>query len=162
MKQLSIYDTYFSVEHSAFTREKEAAQTTTLHPTQATEITKANVTEIILTREKADCMQSLLPMLTHLNKESRWLAWIDPPMQLLKQWQQQYQAKTNQAQTSCDIMVLRSSPSVSAFALTEKALRAGTCHAVIAWTNPLNQEEFSKLEDASSAGNSHGIVLRYR
>ena len=118
---------------------------------------KANVTEIILARDKAECMQLLLPMLSYLNQEQRWLAWIDPPVPLLKQWREQHQPGA-----TSDIMVLRSNATNSAFELTEMALKAGTCHAVIAWTRQLSQSEFSQLEQASCEGNSHGIILRYR
>jgi len=122
-----------------------------------TETHEANVTEIILTRDKADCIQLLLPMLTHLNQDHRWLAWVDPPIQLLKQWGQEHDTSATE-----DIMILRSNDNYSAFELTEKALNAGTCHAVIVWTDKLSNEEFYKLESASSKGDSHGIILRYR
>lgn len=162
MKQLSIYDEFFN-PHEGIISPPAPLQTHEIIPNStATANAAANVTEIILTRDKADCMQSLLPMLTHLNNESRWLAWVDPPITLLKQWQHQFHSRTHQAGKSSDIMILRSSASISGFALTEKALKAGTCHAVIAWTKGLNHDEFSKLEQASSDGNSHGIILRYR
>lgn len=120
-------------------------------------VTKANVTEIIIAKDKADSVQLILPMLTHLNQEKRWLAWIDPPIQLLKQWKSMPQnLNTN------DIMVIRSTDRKSALDLTEQALEAGTCHAVIVWTKQLSQEAFMKLEHASAKGNSHGIALRYR
>lgn len=117
---------------------------------------EANVTEIIIAREKADSFQMILPMLNHLNQESRWLAWIDPPIELLKKWRNQSELDTG------DIMVIRSDEKRSALELTQKALRAGTCHAAIVWTDNLNSSDFSALEAASAEGNSHGIVLRYR
>ena len=163
MKQLSIYETDYvnSLHHLAETSKPElnickpTFTEQTSEPKQ--EIHEANVTEIILTKDKANCIQLLLPMLTHLNQDHRWLAWVDPPIQLLKQWGQQHDTSATE-----DIMILRSNNSHSAFELTEKALNAGTCHAVIVWTNKLNNEEFSKLEAASSKGDSHGIILRYR
>jgi cell division inhibitor SulA len=168
MKQLSIYETdYLDGLHHLAEAEKppfsicraddEAFVNQTLIDHRKTEASRANVTEIILTKDKADCIQMLLPMLTHLNQEKRWLAWIDPPIQLLKQWRQ-----THETLATEDIMILRSNDSHSAYELTEKALNAGTCHAVIVWTNKLSNNEFEQLEDASSKGNSHGIILRYR
>lgn len=115
-----------------------------------------NVTEIIIAKNKADNMQLLLPMLTHLNNENRWLAWIDPPMELLKKW------RSESNNDGRDIMVLRSDEGMSATAIAEKALAAGTCHAVILWTNGLNSSSFDKLEKASATGDSHCIVLRNR
>ena len=171
MKQLSMYETTYeplyesnhldTFNHFVETKQSEPsnAQQTRLKlkAEQKVESPKANVTEIILTRDKADCIQLLLPMLTHLNQDHRWLAWIDPPIQLLKQWGQEHDTSATE-----DIMILRSNSNHSAFELTEKALNAGTCHAVIVWTDKLSNEEFSKLESASSKGDSHGIILRYR
>lgn len=117
----------------------------------------ANVTEIVLTKDKKDSIQLVLPMLINLHQEERWLAWIDPPIQLLKEWQ-----KTHNNAALNDIMILRSNDNLSVFELSKRALTAGTCHAVIAWTNSLSQDEFSKLETASSKGNSHGIILKSR
>ena len=117
---------------------------------------EANVTEVIIAREKADSFQMILPMLNHLNRESRWLAWINPPIELLKKWRNQSDLDTG------DIMVIRSDEKRSALELTQKALRAGTCHAAIVWTDNLSSSDFSALEAASAEGNSHGIVLRYR
>jgi cell division inhibitor SulA len=167
MRQLSMYESYGCNHFDApdhFTATNFAAH----HPKPAlvelnttknlhVETHEANVTEIILTKDKADCIQLLLPMLTHLNQDQRWLAWVDPPIQLLKQWGQEHDKSATE-----DIMILRSNDNYSAFELTEKALNAGTCHAVIVWTDKLSNEEFYKLEAASSKGDSHGIILRYR
>ena len=172
MKQLSIYEQDYldSLHHLAESSQTQSAVkdnvckpafshtlTTQQNTETAVKIHKANVTEIILTRDKADSIQLLLPMLTRLNQDQRWLAWIDPPIQLLKEW-----AQKNDASATEDIMILRSNANHSAFELTEKALNAGTCHAAIVWTDKLSNEQFSKLEDASSKGDSHGIFLRYR
>ena len=124
---------------------------------QSTPAFSPNVTEIVLTRDKVDSIQLILPMLINLHQEERWLAWIDPPIQVLREWQ-----KAHNEKALSQIMILRSSDSLSVFELSKRALEAGTCHAVIAWTNTLNQEEFSRLEQASSCGNSHGIILRSR
>lgn len=115
-----------------------------------------NVTEIIISPEQAENIQMLLPMMTQLNQDNRWLAWIDPPQSLLNRWQQQSGIIANQ------IMILRSTESKSTLELTRQALSAGTCHAVIAWTNQLSKKDFDLLETASAKGNSHGVVMRYR
>lgn len=124
--------------------------------TDAPEQAQANVTEIIIAREKADSVQMILPMLNHLNQEERWLAWIDPPMELLKKWKDQTPLQTS------EIMIIRSDEKSDALSLTKKALKAGTCHAVIVWTEQLSNRDFEELELASAQGNSHGIALRYR
>jgi len=148
MKQLSIYDDLDRYQSYPFTSHAEAK------PKPARQ---ANVTEIIIAQDKADNVQMILPMLTRLNQEQRWLAWIDPPIAMLKEWN-----KSREEGVMDEIMVLRSNAKQSALELSEKALQAGTCHAVIVWTEGLSNEDFAKLEQASIEGDSHGIVLRYR
>jgi len=116
----------------------------------------ANVTEIILPPSQVENFQLLLPMLTQLNQERRWLAWIDPPRDLLNRWQQIHGIVTG------EILVLRSSEQHSALDLAERALAAGTCHAVVVWTERLKRSGFAQLEAASVQGQSHGVVLRTR
>jgi len=117
---------------------------------------EANVTEIIIAKAKADSVQMLLPMLTRLNQEQRWLALIDPPQELLNRWKQERQTGLE------EIMVLRSNEQSDSVTLCEKALATGTCHAAIIWTQGVSNEAFEKLERASIKGDSHGIVLRTR
>lgn len=179
MKQLSIYDNEFiddfdnthqiksatrpSISSSTLniSRDITDPSITTVYREQAKPVEQiahpANVTEIVLTKDKVQSIQLILPMLINLHQEKRWLAWIDPPIQLLKEWQ-----KTHNNTALNDIMILRSNENLSVFELSKRALTAGTCHAVIAWTNTLNQDEFAKLESASSKGNSHGIILKSR
>lgn len=161
MKQLSIYETDYLADLNTHQLASSPIQLSSGYDSQPRETAKpehkANVTEIIIAKDKVDSIQILLPMLTKLNEEKRWLAWIDPPIQLLKHWR-----KTHNELATEEIMILRSGGAISAFELSKKALEAGTCHAVIAWTKGLNQDEFEQLEQASSHGNSHGIILRSR
>lgn len=115
-----------------------------------------NVTEIILPEGQVENFQLLLPMLTQLNQEKRWLAWIDPPQSLVSKWQ------TMRGIVAGELLVLRSTPDHPAGELAERALSAGTCHAVVMWTRKLGREALASLEQASAQGNSHGVVLRQR
>ncbi len=115
-----------------------------------------NVTEIILSQGQVENFQLLLPMLTQLNQEKRWLAWIDPPHELVSKWQKMHGIVAG------ELLVLRSTPDHSAQDLAERALSAGTCHAVVLWTGKLGRAAFEALQRASVAGNSHGVVLRQR
>lgn len=115
-----------------------------------------NVTEIILPEGQVENFQLLLPMLTQLNQEKRWLAWIDPPQALVSKWQKMHGIVAG------ELLVLRSTPDYSAQELAERALSAGTCHAVVMWTRKLGRAAFESLQKASAEGNSHGVVLRQR
>lgn len=120
------------------------------------EASAGNVTEIILPAGQVENFQLLLPMLTQLNQERRWLAWIDPPQALVNKWQ------TMRGIIAGEILVLRSSEQHPALDLGQRALSAGTCHAVVMWTGKLGRQAFESLQQASAAGNSHGVVLRQR
>lgn len=121
------------------------------------EVGQGNVTEIIMPAGQVENMQLLLPMLTQLNQERRWLAWIDPPQALMHKWQQMHGIVAG------ELLVLRSSGQHDALTIAERALAAGTCHAVVMWTaGALGTTAFSKLQSASATGNSHGVVLRQR
>jgi cell division inhibitor SulA len=61
-----------------------------------------------------------------------------------------------------ELLVLRSTNDYSAQQLAERALSAGTCHAVVLWTNKLGRSAFESLQKASAQGSSHGVVLRHR
>lgn len=117
---------------------------------------RGNVTEIILPEGQVENFQLLLPMLTQLNQEKRWLAWIDPPQSLVSKWQKMHGIVAG------ELLVLRSTADHPAQTLAERALSAGTCHAVIMWTRKLGREALETLQDASAQGNSHGVVLRQR
>jgi len=115
-----------------------------------------NVTEIILPRGQVENFQLLMPMLTQLNQEKRWLALIDPPHSLVGKWQKMHGI------VATEILVLRSTTEFSAQQLAERALSAGTCHAVVLWAEKLGRAAFASLQGASAQGDSHGVVLRHR
>ncbi|MEQ9544866.1 MAG: SulA-like leucine-rich domain-containing protein [Marinobacter sp.] len=122
----------------------------------ATAPVTGNVTEIILPEGQVENFQLLLPMLTQLNQEKRWLAWIDPPQALVSKWQKMHGIVAG------ELLVLRSTQDYPARQLAERALSAGTCHAVVMWTRKLSREALETLQKASAQGNSHGVVLRQR
>lgn len=128
----------------------------TLEDPAEARVPKANVTEVILPPGQVENFQLLLPMLTQLNQERRWLAWIDPPQELVSKWQ------TMHGIVASELLVLRSTRDYSAFELAERALEAGTCHAVVMWTSRLSSRDFGALEQASARGQSHGVILRTR
>ncbi len=125
-------------------------------PEPAEPAVTGNVTEIILPEGQVENFQLLLPMLTQLNQERRWLAWIDPPQALVSKWQKMHGIVAG------ELLVLRSTAEYSAQELAERALSAGTCHAVVMWTPKLGKQAFEALQQASATGNSHGVVLRQR
>lgn len=114
------------------------------------------MTEIILPEGQVENFQLLLPMLTQLNQEKRWLAWIDPPQALVSKWQKMHGIVAG------ELLVLRSTSDYSAQELAEPALSAGTCHAVVMWTRKLGRAALSPckkpLPKATAMGSFSGSV----
>ena len=135
---------------------RSSVQVSAVRPSSAPAPVTGNVTEIIMPEGQVENFQLLLPMLTQLNQEKRWLAWIDPPQSLVSKWQKM------RGIVAGELLVLRSTTEHPAGDLAERALRAGTCHAVVMWTQKLGRSSLSALEQASAKGNSHGVVLRQR
>jgi cell division inhibitor SulA len=135
---------------------QSSVKVSAVKPSSASAPVTGNVTEIIMPEGQVENFQLLLPMLTQLNQEKRWLAWIDPPQSLVSKWQKM------RGIVAGELLVLRSTPEHPAGDLAERALSAGTCHAVVMWTQKLGRKSLSALEQASAKGNSHGVVLRQR
>ncbi|MFT7365556.1 MAG: cell division inhibitor SulA [Marinobacter psychrophilus] len=154
MEQLS-FNGNLAYQQQIAARVAEQARPVRVQPLPAP-VSVGNVTEIILPQGQVENFQLLLPMLTQLNQEKRWLAWIDPPQELVSKWQKMHGIIAG------ELLVLRSSAEHPARQLAERALRVGTCHAVVLWTEKLNKACFEALQAASAAGNSHGVVLRQR
>jgi cell division inhibitor SulA len=154
MEQLS-FNGNLAYQQQIAERVAEQAERVRVQP-RPDPVSEGNVTEIILPQGQVENFQLLLPMLTQLNQEKRWLAWIDPPQELVSKWQKMHGIVAG------ELLVLRSSADHPARKLAERALRVGTCHAVVLWTEKLNKACFEALQAASFAGNSHGVVLRQR
>ena len=95
---------------------------------------RGNVTEVILPPGQVENFQLLLPMLTQLNQERRWLAWIDPPQELVSKWQ------TMHGIVASELLVLRSTRDYSAFELAERALGAGRAQRIRNWGGAAHQQ----------------------
>jgi len=154
MEQLT-FNGNLAYQQQIAARVAEQAQPVRVQPRPAP-VSAGNVTEIILPQGQVENFQLLLPMLTQLNQEKRWLAWIDPPQELVSKWQKMHGIIAG------ELLVLRSSAEHPARQLAERALSVGTCHAVVLWTGKLNKAGFEALQAASAAGNSHGVILRQR
>ena len=155
-QQMTVQPQALSVQGSAAEVAWPARARTTAGAARKPETFKGNVTEIILPEGQVENFQLLLPMLTQLNQEKRWLAWIDPPQELGSKWQKMHGI------VASEILVLRSTTEFPAQELAERALGAGTCHAVVLWTHKLGRAALEALQKASAKGNSHGVVLRQR
>ncbi|WP_051560413.1 cell division inhibitor SulA [Marinobacterium jannaschii] len=114
------------------------------------------VTEIIVTDDEANHFAMLMPLLAQLSQDNRWLVWVDPPVSLPKSLLLEAGIDLNK------VILLKTDDKHSTYDLARKALKVGTCHAVISWSGYLSGDELCGLEEAALTGKSHGIVIRRR
>lgn len=114
------------------------------------------ITQIIMPDEDEYNFQLLMPLLAQLSRDDRWFAWIAPPLKLPKQWLLEAGIDINK------IMMLQPKTEQDTLELAQKALRTGTCHAVISWPGQVSKEQLNQLELAAKSGQSHAIVIQPR
>ncbi len=114
------------------------------------------ITEIVTQSGDLGDMPLLMPLLAKLSQEDRWLAWISPPIHLPKALLQDAGIDLKK------VILLYPDENLSAKQLAEKALAAGTCHAVISWVGDISNEEMQRLELSAQLGSSNGILIRQR
>ena len=114
------------------------------------------ITEIILQDEDEYNFQLLMPLLAQLSKDDRWFAWIAPPRKMPKTWLLEAGIDINK------IMVLQPDQDHNELDLATRALKTGTCHAVISWPGQLDGTDLEQLQSAAKQGKSHAILIRPR
>jgi len=114
------------------------------------------LTEIITHDTDLASMPLLMPLLAQLSRDDRWFAWVAPPARLPKTLLTEAGIDLNK------VILLHPDSEHSVLDLACRALRAGTCHAVISWPGYLSAEELESLEQAALCGRSHGILIRGR
>lgn len=114
------------------------------------------LTEIITHDTDLTSMPLLMPLLAQLSRDDRWFAWVAPPARLPKALLTEAGIDLNK------VILLHPDNEHSVLDLACRALRAGTCHAVISWPGYLSVDELESLEQAAVSGHSHGILIRGR
>lgn len=116
---------------------------------------RAALTEVLLPKAGVGELRLLLPALTRLNQEKKWIALIGPPfIPYAPAWQASGLDISRllwvHPRSACDHLWA-----------AEQALRAGTCAAVLSW--PPAQPTFKqlrRLQLAAETGQSWGVLFR--
>ncbi len=118
---------------------------------------RKGVLELFVPRWGIGELQLLLPLLTTLGKERRWSMWIDPPFV-------PYAPALAEAGIDLDrtLMVTPRRPATETPWCMEKALGAGTCALVMAWSRNLPARVIRRLQLAAERGDSLGILFHTR
>lgn len=112
------------------------------------------LTELHYGEEGVGELSLLMPALSRLSREGRWIAWIAPP---------HIPYAPALAKHDIDLTkVLLVHPRNHRDALwaTEQALRAGTCGAVLCWPGNADDRTLRRLQLAAEEGESWGVLFR--
>lgn len=112
------------------------------------------VTEIFYEGAATAALQLVLPSLSRLSQDERWLAWIAPPSL-------PYRAQFRAAGiNSRRVLFIRPHPHSNGLWAVEQALRSGTCAAALSWVTEADDESIVRLRDAAQIGGSCGLLFR--
>lgn len=112
------------------------------------------ITEIFCPEPSQFALPLVLPALARLSQAKRWLAMIAPP-----------NAPTashlkSQGIDISQVLIIHPHATSNGLWAVERALRAGTCAAVLSWVNNADHHAMQDLRGAALAGNCCGIIFR--
>ncbi len=115
---------------------------------------KGALLEVVVPRWGIGELRLMLPALAALSKQPRWSMWINPPFI-------PYAPALAEAGVALDhtLIVTPRQPATETAWSMEKALRAGTCAIVMAWTDRLPDRSVRRLQLAAEQGNSLGVLF---
>lgn len=116
---------------------------------------QAGISEIILAADSALQPMYLLPILSQMSLDKRWLMWLADEPSINRNWLSALGMDASQilhitAEENCFHQVCC------------KALAAGTGHLIIEWPGKFSDNELEELEYAAKHGNSHALLIRRR
>lgn len=111
------------------------------------------LTELHYGEEGVGELSLLMPALSRLSREGRWIAWIAPP-----------HIPYAPALAAHDIdltkvLLVHPRNAVDALWATEQALRSGTCGAVLCWPGSADDRALRRLQLAAEQGESWGVLF---
>jgi cell division inhibitor SulA len=115
----------------------------------------AGISEIILSTDSALQPIYLLPLLSQMSLDKRWLMWLADEPAINRDWVSALGIDASH--------VLHISAEPDCFhRVCCKALAAGTGHLIIEWPGQIDAEQLSELEEAARIGSSHALLIRRR
>lgn len=116
------------------------------------------VTEIHCSQQDGQAMGLVVPALAQLSLEDRWIAWVAPPFV-------PYAPALRAAGVDLSrVLVIHAKEGADSIWAVERALRTGTCGAVLGWLTGTKgvapKATVQRLRQAAEQGNSRGILFR--
>ncbi len=115
---------------------------------------KAGLIEITVSDEHTDTISLLLPALTRLSQQGRWLAMVTPP------YQPRARIFTAAGMNTSKVLQVNPHPGRSGLWTVESMMRTGHCSVVMAWPDCDTELMEIKLKKAASIGKTTGILFR--
>lgn len=117
---------------------------------------RGQIIELIVPRQGVDELRLILPAIANLGQDkTRWIAWIAPPY-----FPEAPALTAHNVPLARNLLVHPRAPADQLWAL-EKALRSGTCNAVIAWPPPSDFRTQRRLQLAAETGGA-AVFFFYR
>jgi cell division inhibitor SulA len=117
--------------------------------------TQAGISEIILASDSALQPIYLLPILSQMALDKRWLMWLADEPSINRTW------LTALGIDASQVLHIYAEPDCF-HQVCCKALAAGTGHLIIEWPGQLSEQALAALEAAAKLGNSHALLIRRR
>ncbi len=114
---------------------------------------QAALVELIPQREGVGELSILLPALSRLSAEERWIAFVSPPYILYAP------ALAAAGVDLAKVVVVRARSSADTLWSMEQSLRSGACSAVLAWPGFVTERAIRRLQLAAETGRTLGIFL---
>ena len=116
---------------------------------------QAGISEIILSSDSALQPVYLLPILSQMSLDKRWLMWLADEPSINRHWVSALGIDASQ--------VLHINAEANCFhQVCCKALAAGTGHLIIEWPGKISEHDLEQLEEAAKQGSSHALLIRRR
>lgn len=115
---------------------------------------QAALSEILFAHEGIGELRLLLPALTRVTRQKRWIAFVAPP------YIPYAPALAHAGLDLSHVLLVRPPARRDALWAVEQALRAGTCGVVLAWLAHADFDTLRRLQLAAEAGNSWGVLFR--
>lgn len=118
-------------------------------------VAQAGISEIILATDSALQPIFLLPILSQMSIDKRWLMWIADEPAINRHWAASLGIDAAQ--------ILHINAEQNCFhKVCCKALAAGTGHLIIEWPGKISEYDLAELEISARQGQSHALLVRRR
>lgn len=112
------------------------------------------LTEILPEGEGIGELRLLLPALSALTREGKWLAWINPP-------HVPYAPALSAGHVDLGrMMLVQPDDPAEALWAAEEALKSPVCGAVLFWPGRIDDKQLRRLQRAAEAGNTWAVLFR--